>query len=641
MVLGSGSHEKDSDMNYRLLPTILLLAPALAAQPPANQKEFVRANFTKRELRIPMRDGVSLFTAVYAPKDASKKYPILITRTPYAVRPYGEDKLKDTIGPNPHFLKEGYIFVYQDVRGRYMSEGTFVNMTPHIADKKTKQNVDESSDTYDTIEHLLKNVPNHNGNVGLWGISYPGFYAAAGMIDPHPALKAVSPQAPIADWWYDDFHHHGAFFLPHAFNFFAQFNDPRPKPTTEGGKPFEYRTRDGYRFYLELGSLKNADPRHLKGKAGFWTAMCDHPNYDEFWQRRNLLPHLNRVAPAVMTVGGWFDAEDLYGPLKIYQQIEKNNPRINNTLVMGPWIHGGWSRPGGHRIGNIVFGANTAEHFQKDVELPFFNRYLKDAKNVTQPKAYVFETGKNTWRSFPAWPPKETEQWSLFFHKGGKLAFERPVEDGETSDEYVSDPAKPVPFTETVATGMTVEYMTDDQRFASRRPDVLTYQTEVLKDDITLAGPIKVDLRVSTSGTDSDWVVKLIDVFPPDEKDPEVKPSDPKLTRPHSNYQMMVRSEVIRGRFRNSKERPEPFVPNQPTKVSLELLDVLHTFKKGHRIMVQVQSTWFPLVDRNPQKFVQNTYKADDADFVKATQRVYASKSLPTSLQVGVLAGKK
>jgi putative CocE/NonD family hydrolase len=578
---------------------------------------------------------VKLYTIIYSPKDTSKKRPILMTRTPYGVGPYGDDRFKSAIGPNPSFLDAGYIIVYQDVRGCYMSEGKFVNMTPHRKDKKDpKRDIDESTDTYDTIDWLVKNVPNNNEKVGHWGISYPGFYAAAGMIDAHPALKAVSPQAPIADWWYDDFHHHGAFFMPHAFHFFARFGHPRPEPTPTRERKFDIKTRDGYQFFLDLGSMKNASSRYYNNSVAFWDEMCDHPNYDEFWQARNLLPHLKKVAPAVMTVGGWFDAEDLYGPLKIYQQIEKDNPGIVNTLVMGPWVHGGWSRPGGERVGNIGFGSKSAEFFQKDIELAFFNHHLKGEGNVKLPEAYVFETGTNRWRQFNTWPPKPTTQRKLYLHKGGKLSFEPPTDNGEQYDEYVSDPAKPVPFTEAITTGMTVEYMTDDQRFAARRPDVLAYQSEVLKYDVTLAGPLLADLRVSTSGTDSDWVVKLIDIFPEDIEEPKYE----NQTRPHSGYHMMVRSEVIRGRFRNSHEKPEPFVSNQPTKVPLELLDVLHTFKKGHRIGIQIQSTWFPLVDRNPQKFVPNIYKANEKDFIRATQRVHCSRMMPTSIQVGILA---
>lgn len=621
-------------MRSSLLAAILLASPVLA-QPPSDVGKYVKEHFTKREVLIPMRDGVKLHTVIYSPKDVSKKQPILMTRTPYGVGPYGETEFKRSLGPNRHFVNQGYIFVYQDVRGCYLSEGTFVNMTPHRKEKKTKQDVDESTDTYDTIDWLIKNLPNNHGKIGQYGTSYPGFYAAAGMIDAHPALKAVCPQAPIADWWYDDFHHHGAFFLPHTFNFFAQFGLPRPEPTRTRPGPFNHGTRDGYQFFLDLGPLGNADKRYFKGNVAYWNELCDHPNYDEFWKERNLLPHLKNVAPAVLTVGGWFDAEDLYGPLKIYRKVEKENPGVWNALVMGPWVHGGWNAGGGERVGNIHFGSKTSDHFQKEIEFAFFEHYLQGRGENKLAEATVFETGANRWRTFDAWPPKELESKKLWLQRGGKLAWEPPAEDGELYDEYVSDPARPVPYSEEVSTNMAVAYMTDDQRFAARRPDVLAYQTEVLTEDITLAGPLLADLRVATSGTDSDWVVKLIDVFPPSRKDPEPAPN-----RPHSGYQMMVRSEVIRGRFRNDPAKPEPFVANQPTKVELELLDVLHTFKKGHRIMVQVQSTWFPLVDRNPQKFVPNIYKAEAKDFVKATQRVYCSKTLPTSIQLGVLKTK-
>jgi putative CocE/NonD family hydrolase len=616
-----------------LLAFGMLAIPAVA---PAQEKEdsaaYIREHYTKQEYRVPMRDGVRLFTAVYTPKDASQAYPILMQRTPYSVAPYGKEDYRSELGPSHFFAREGYIFAYQDVRGCFMSEGKFDNMRPHLDKKTSKRDIDESSDTFDTIEWLLAKVPNHNGRVGQWGISYPGFYSSAGMIDAHPALKAVSPQAPIADWFFDDFHHHGAFFLPHAFGFFSVFGPVRPEPTTRWAKRFEYGTPDGYQFYLNLGPLKNANERYFKDRIPFWNRMVDHPNYDAFWQARNLLPHLKKVAPAVMTVGGWFDAEDLYGALKTYRAIEKQNPDSFNVLVMGPWLHGGWSRGDGDKLGNIHFGAKTARFYQQHMELPFFEYFLKDKGEHGLPEAYVFETGANRWQRFDTWPPK-LETRKLYFHQGGRLKFDTPAEEGEAYDSYVSDPNHPVPFTEAIATGMTVEYMTDDQRFASRRPDTLAYQTEVLDRDITLAGPLRADLRVSTSGTDSDWVVKLIDVFPNEAQDPPDLPSGRHL----GGYEMMVRSEVIRGRFRNSYERPEPFVPNEPTKVSLELQDVLHTFAKGHRIMVQIQSTWFPLVDRNPQKYVDNIFLADPKDFIKTTQRIYRSKQQPTCVEIGVL----
>jgi len=595
--------------------------------------QYIRENYTKREYQIPMRDGVRLFTSVYMPTDTSETYPILMRRTPYDVRPYGEDSFPESLGPSSLFVHEGYIIVLQDVRGRFMSEGEFVNMTPHVAEKRSDQDIDESSDTYDTVEWLLENVPNHNGRVGLWGISYPGFYAAASMIDAHPAIQAVSPQAPIADWWFDDFHHHGALFLPHSFNFFATFGLPRPQPTTEWGPRFDYGTPDGYQFFLDLGPLGNADERYFKGQVAFWTEVAQHPNRDDFWQSRDIVPHLNSVAPAVMTVGGWFDAEDLYGPLAIYRSIEERNPETFNILVMGPWRHGGWARTDGEGLGNVTFGSPTSVFYRENIELPFFEFYLKGKGSVDLPEAYVFETGVNRWQTFEEWPPAEVQERSLYLHGGGTLSFTQPSTAAVAWDEYVSDPAKPVPFTQDVATGMTREYMTDDQRFAAGRPDVLAFQTEVLDEDVTLAGPVVADLWVSTSGTASDWIVKLIDVLPPDTPDHDGLPRGVHV----GGYQMMVRSEVIRGRFRNSAEFPEPFVPDQPTHVVLPLQDVLHTFQRGHRIMVQIQSTWFPLVDRNPQKYVDNIFEAGEDDFIRATQRVYRSQNLPSHLRVGVL----
>jgi putative CocE/NonD family hydrolase len=594
---------------------------------------FVRRYYTKREVSIPMRDGVKLFTAIYEPKDTTRDYPIMLFRTPYTVRPYGPDEFRSSLGPSMLFAEEGFIFVYQDVRGKYMSEGDFVNMTPHVADKRGNADIDESTDTYDTIQWILGAVPNHNGRVGQWGISYPGFYTAAGMIDAHPALVASSPQAPIADWWYDDFHHHGAFFLPHAFNFLASFGQPRPEPTTQGAPRFDHGTPDGYQFFLDMGPLRNANEKYLKGEVAFWNDLVAHPNYDEFWQARNILPHLHDVSPAVLTVGGWFDAEDLYGPLKIYASVEEKNPDVDNRIVMGPWPHGGWSRGTGSQLGNIHFGEDISGWYQRNVEFPFFMHHLKNAPAPELPEALMYETGANQWRRFDQWPPARVQKRDLYFREGGGLTFNPPSSAPPAYDQYISDPAKPVPFTEQISTGMTRPYMTDDQRFAARRPDVLVYQTEPLTEAVTLAGSMLADLWVSTSGTDSDWVVKLIDVYPPDAEDYPDMQDHLRL----GGYQMMVRSEVFRGRFKESYENPTPFVPNEPTNVQFELQDVLHTFRPGHRIMVQVQSTWFPLVDRNPQTFVENIFLADEDDFQAATQRLYRSANRPSRLRIGVL----
>lgn len=582
--------------------------------------EEVKAAYTKYEYQISMRDGVKLFTAVYVPKDTSQKYPILLNRTPYSVAPYGADAYKTAIGPTPLFQKEGYIFVYQDVRGRWMSEGDYMDVRPHKDKKNGPTDIDESSDTYDTIDWLVKNVANNNGRVGMWGISYPGFYAAMGIMEAHPALKAASPQAPIADWFIgDDFHHNGAFWLPHAFNFYASFGQPRPKPTTEGPKPFVHGTPDGYKFFLEMGPLANADKKYYKGNIAFWNEMMAHPNYDEFWQARNTRPHLVNIKPAVMTVGGWFDAEDLFGALNTYKAIERQNPGAQNILVMGPWFHGGWSRSDGDALGNVQFGSKTSGFYRENIELPFFNYYLKDKGEMKLPEAYLFNTGANEWRTFAQWPPKNTEERSIYLDASGAATMTAPAKK-EGFVEYVSDPAKPVPFINNTAIGMTREYMTDDQRFAATRPDVVVYQTEPMTDSLTVAGPIKVSLDVSTTGTDADFIVKVIDVYPDDAPDRAFNPAQVRM----GGYEMLVRGEPFRARFRNSFSKPEAMTPGKLTHIEFEMPDVLHTFLKGHRLMIQVQSSWFPLVDRNPQKFV-NINTATAADFQKATQHIYCT----------------
>ncbi len=651
---------KSTTAGLMALALISASMPATAEDRDQARADYIRANYTKFEYRIPVRDGTRLFTAVYVPNDVSQDHPILLFRTPYNVKPYGADRYKATLGPSAKFEQEGFIFVFQDVRGRYMSEGEFINMRPHqatgVAGRPSGTTdagrpsgatettaVDESTDTYDTIEWLLQNVDNHNGRVGQWGISYPGFYTAAGMIDSHPALKAASPQAPIADWFWDDMHHHGAFILPLAFNFFSTFGQPRPEPTTERPERFDHGTADGYQFFLDLGPLGNVDERHFKGEIEFWNQITAHPNYDDFWQSRNLLPHLKNVSAAVMTVGGWFDTEDLYGPLKIYREVERNNPGIDNTLVMGPWSHGGWNRTHGDSLGRVSFGFDTSKGYQNDVVLPFFRHFLKGGEEFRLPEAYVFETGANRWRSFDAWPPKARRERKLYLHAGGGLSFDPPETTGEAFDDYVSDPAKPVPYTMEITTRWAKEYMTEDQRYAAWRPDVLVYRSAVLEDDLTLAGPLAADLFVSTSGTASDWIVKLIDVFPdqvPKDQDDEREDSDSpeaKAKRAMGGYQMLVRWEVLRGRFRDSYQHPAPFVAGEVTPVAFELQDVLHTFKRGHRLMIQIHSTWFPFVDRNPQKYVPNIFEANGDDFIKVTNRVYRSRQHPSGIEIGVI----
>lgn len=615
----------------RRLGCFVVLAVALfsqnigQAQDADARESYIRLHYIKQEHRIPMRDGVKLFTAVYLPRDTTKTYPILIKRTPYSVAPYGEDKDPSSLGPSEQFVKAGYIFVNQDVRGRFLSEGEFAQVTPHVPRKQKPTDVDESSDAYDTIEWLLKNIPGHNGRVGMSGISYPGFYAEAGMIDAHPALKAVSPQAPVADWFFDDFLHNGAFFLAHAYRWLGNNATARPKPTAERPAPIQYPTPDGYKLFLEAGSMENVSRTLIKDAVPFWREMMRHPNRDAFWQKRAILPHLRNVAPAVMVVTGWYDAEDLYGSFKSYQAIEAQNPNVNNVLVVGPWHHGGWASTDGEKLGQISFGSKTAAFYRAEIEFPFFERYLKGEQTPPLAEATMFETGSNVWRTFDSWPPRHRQRRKLFLHADGMLDLDPPKER-DASDEYISDPAKPVPFTEKITPHMAIEYMTDDQRFAARRPDVLVYQTPVFKEDFLIAGPLEVDFWVTTTGTDADFVVKLIDVFA-DSPDAAKQPG----------YQMMVRSEAFRGRFRNSFEHPEPIVAGQPTRIRFELLDVLHRFQKDHRLMVQIQSTWFPLMDRNPQRFVPNIYFAQPQDFQKTAIRILRSAEHPSHIHFGVL----
>ncbi len=598
-----------------------------------NDADYARENYKKREVYITMRDGVRLFTSIYLPKDSTRKYPILLQRTPYSVAPYGAEKMKALIGPSAELMRDGYIVVYQDVRGRWMSEGDFVEMRPHI-DNKTAGSIDESTDTYDTIEWLVKNLSYNTGKVGMWGISYPGFYASAGLMANHPALVASSPQAPMADLWRDDSYHNGAFMLPHNLGFYPFFtNRTDNKPTQAYNKPFNFGTPDGYKFYLNLGPLKNSlNYTESLGKDPYWKANLDHPNYDDFWKARNILNHHNGIKHAVMVVGGWYDAEDLYGTFKTYQSIEQKNPGINNIFVVGPWVHGGWSRGDGDILGNVNFGQKTSSYYRESIEKKFFNYYLKGQGDNVFAEALMYETGTNKWRNFTEWPPKAAKEKNLYLNANYKLSFEEPQEK-KSSSSYISDPSKPVPSSDYITSGMPREYMVDDQRHASRRPDVLTFQTDILNDDVTLAGNIWANLKVSTTGTDADFIVKVIDVYPDDAKDNPNTAKNMKM----AGYQQMVRSEAMRGKFRKSVETPVPFKPNKVEDVSFELQDVLHTFQKGHRIMVQIQSTFFPIIDRNPQKFVPNINYADYSDFQTATQTIYHEKKNASFLKVRVL----
>lgn len=589
----------------------------------AQDENFVKENYNKTETTITMRDGVKLFTVIYSPKDTSKKYPILFQRTPYSCQPYGEDQFRSKISPNEFLMKEGNIVVYQDVRGRWMSEGLYDNMRAYIPNKKGKQ-IDESSDTFDSIDWLVKNVSNNNGNVGVWGISYPGFYASCSLIDAHPALKAVSPQACISDFFFDDFHHNGAYLLSY-WNATALFGYEKTQPTDKPWYSFpKLDSKDQYQFFLDAGPLSNLDKYYKKDNV-FWQQLKEHSSYDEFWKSRGILQHLKNIKPAVMFVGGFFDAEDLYGPINSYQTIE-NSSNNYNTIVYGPWSHGDWARDEERQaIGNIYFGDNISRDFQKNVEAKFFNHFLKDNGKGDSglPEAYMFDTGLDKWESYDKWPPKNSERKTFFLESDQKLSEKNQNTDG--FDEFISDPKKPVPYSEDIKMVFTPrKYMTDDQRFAARRPDVLVFETPVLTDDITMVGSILAKLQVSTTGTDADWIVKVIDVFPADAED---FPETQKYLK-MSNYFMMVRSEVMRGRFRNSLSNPEPFIPNEKTAVNIKLQDVNHTFKKGHKIQIQVQSTWFPLIDLNPQTFVPNIFEAKAEDFKKQTHKVYNDSSI-------------
>ncbi len=623
-----------------LIPSINVAgAQQPAATPPA--EDYVRAHYTKYEYRIPMRDGKRLFTAVYVPKDAAGgPYPFLMDRTPYSVGPYGEDQYPKSLGPSEEFEKSGYIFVYQDVRGRWMSEGEFVEMRPHIDVKKGPQDVDDASDTYDTIDFLLKHVANNNSKVGIWGISYPGFYTSASIIDSHPALVAASPQAPMTDLFRgDDGYHGGAFMLSANFGFYGPFFHPQenpmhPTPTV----PFDFGTPDSYEYYLRAGNVANLDKLTLNGKNWLFNDQVKHDTYDDYWKARDLSQHMKNVHCAVLVVGGWFDAEDLMGPYRTFNAISKFNPETPTTLVEGPWVHGGWARSDGNHLGDVSFNAKTSAYFREDIQFPFFEHYLK-GKGGAPAKAVVFETGTNVWRRFDAWPPKAAAAKTLYFHAGGKLSFDAP-EEAKSEDTYVSDPNHPVPFVGYTTDTVPQRYMVDDQRFASYRPDVLVYESEPLTEDVTIAGPITPHLKIASSGTDSDFDVKLIDVYPEDYPDPDPSGVGKRvLDAPPlhmGGYQQLLRGEPFRAKFRNSWEKPEPLTPGKEADINFEMPDLFHTFRRGHRIMVQVQSSWFPLTDRNPQTFT-DIPTAPAEDFKKATEEIFHEKDAASGVEVLVM----
>lgn len=650
------------------------------------QVEYVRENYTKREVEITMRDGVKLFTSIYTPKDASKKAPFLMMRTPYSCRPYGANEIRPNLGPESGFTKEGYIFVYQDVRGQYMSGGEFQWMTPYIPNKKSGQ-VDESTDTVDTIDWLLKNVANNNGRVGVYGTSFPGHYAAQCLIDPHPALKAASPQAPMVDNWLgDDMHHNGAFYLPHAMNFIAGFGKVRSGPTQDyGRRVFEHGTPDGYRFFLEMGPIKNALTKYNMNQIPLWKEWVSNGDYNEYWQKQNVSQHLKKADKvAILTVGGFFDAEDLYGPLDMYKAIERNTPVNNSKLIMGPWYHGSWNGGPGDNLHDIKWSTKTGEDFRTKYQMPFFRHHLwQDTPAPQMSDVTMFDAGADTWRTFDQWPPKIVFQVPMEFQVGGKMGLPlipvanripikatyhygpQPIVElptvlpafaqltrnmpaplaltlnsatityrkvQSTFVEWVSDPAKPVPGSAAISTGMPRQYMLEDQRFVWSRPDVISFETTPLLSDNILTGPLKATLYVSTTGTDADFVVKLIDVFPNDA--PNNSPRGTNI--PMGGYQMMVRGEPMRAKYRNSWSKPSALTPNKVEKVEFVLPDICHTFKKGHKIMVQVQSSWFPIIDRNPQTFC-DIFNANEDVFKKATHRLYLGGAQASRLEVSVL----
>lgn len=605
-----------------------------AAETPeaTDQAAWVRDNYVKSDYMVPMRDGVRLFTLVYTPRESSKEYPILFYRTPYSIGPYGPDEYRSPLGPSPEFDRDGYIFAFQDVRGKYKSEGEFEVIRPLAPEPKAPEDVDESTDNYDTIEWLLENIPNHNRRVGQWGISYSGWQVVMGMVDAHPALKASSPQASPADMFIgDDWHHNGAFRIMYSFSWLAGNARRRTGPTEERSAQFDYGTPWGYDFFLEAGAASHIDELYFRGDVPAWNDFMEHGTYDAYWKRQNALQHLDNMDHPILNVAGWFDTEDFYGPMSIYQTIEERNSENRSTLAVGPWLHGGWRRMEGDHLGCIEFDSKTSLTFQRQVQFPFFQYYLKDEGDWDGTEAVVFETGANEWKRYDRWPPEETEPTNLYLRGDGKLSFESPGERGtEASDRYVSDPNHPVPFSAEIRTTLGHLWKVEDQRFASTRSDVLVYESDLLTEDLTIAGPILADLSVSTTGTDSDWVVKLIDVYPGD------APNSAFCEVPMGGFQMHLAGEIMRGKFRNSFESPEPMVPGEITPIHINLRDRYHTFKAGHRIMVQIQSSWFPAYDRNPQKFV-DIYHASPDDYQKATQTIYRSAEFPSHLVLGVM----
>jgi putative CocE/NonD family hydrolase len=617
--------------SMRRLQFLLAATFLLFFQPPGTAQQqsldFSKL-FDKTEVMIPTRDGTKLHTEIYTPKNAGEPLPIILERTPYGLND-DEKGYSRKLGRYAEMIPEGYIFVFQDIRGRYGSEGKFVMQRP-VRDPKDPMAIDEGTDTYDTIDWLVKNVPHNNGRVGLLGISYGGWLTVMGMLDPHPALKAVSEQASPADMFLgDDFHHHGAFRLSYGFEYSTMME------TDKTNFSFQFDRFDTYDWYLRLGALSNANKNYIHGMLPTWNDFVAHPNYDTFWKQQAMPFILNRPKVPNLNVAGWWDQEDFYGPMKIYELLEKNDPDHLNYLVAGPWNHGGWSHGTGQSLGPIPFGSDTALYFRQKIEAPWFAYWLKNKDSLPLKEALLFQTGSDTWVQFDSWPPRNAQMRRLYFREDGSLSFDAPTSDSaQAFDSYISDPAHPIPYRDRPIDmtypadhpGGWYTWLVQDQRFVDNRPDVLSWQTGELKEDVTLAGQVTAKLFASTTGSDSDWIVKLIDVYP------EKFPQDWKL----SGYELMIAGEVFRGRFRNSFEKPEPLTPGVITPFTIDLHTANHVFKKGHRIMVQVQSTWFPVIDRNPQKFVPNIFQAKESDYQKATQRIYRSKRFPSSVEVSV-----
>ncbi len=625
-------------MKYFLHALIILISTNLASQ--SIDESWVKQNYTKKEYQVEMRDGVKLFTAVYAPKNTTEKHPFLMVRTPYSCAPYGEDKIQSRIYDThwKEYLKEGYIFVFQDVRGRWMSEGEFVDVRPFNPNKKNKTDIDEASDTYDIAEWLVKHIANNNGNIGVFGISYPGFYSTMAALSGHPAIKAVSPQAPVTDWFMgDDFHHNGVFMLNDAYSFYSGFGQPRPKPTKVGPNEVNYYTKDNYKFYLETGAIKNFT-KLMGDSIKFWTDLMNHPNLDAWWKERDARVGCKNIKPAMLIVGGLFDAEDCYGAWRLYDAVKKQSKETNTRIVMGPWYHGGWLKSDGRFLGNVRFESATSSYYQQNIEIPFFNYYLKQKGSVKDISgASIFFSGENSWKTFAQWPPLNTINTEFYFVKNGGLSKIPKSDPTNILTQYTSDPNKPVPYSEDVQSHRTREYMTDDQRFASRRPDVITFKTDVLDDDLTIAGTVTAKLKVAITTTDADFVVKIIDVFPNGfSYDTLIYGVGNGKNYLMDGYEMLVRGEIMRGKYRNSFEKPEAFEPNKITSVTFNLPDIAHTFKKGHRLMVQIQSSWFPLADRNPQQFI-DIYHCDDSQFMKSDIKLYHDAENPSSISLPVL----